>query len=480
MAGFGTRGRRGAFNVSDDLRFVKSFEYESFRTLGFGSADESRRFARSLRNGSGAMAHWRVLPRMLRVRAMRSTSLLSALCAMALAVASINACSAQSRDVTAKGTDAGPGGPGSGGQNGEIENSFADGSAPEPHDVVATLKGNVRAPNPQMPISGALVYLTDTPPEPRPAGVHCDTCVTLTEGVPYALSEPDGSFELPSYKLGERYLVVQKGGFRRVRQITIEAGDQDIERVNTTLPPSTNAAKNDEVPPMAVLEATFDKISESLEELGLQGSAYTTISDVGSFLRDSTRMSEFEIIFIPCGTDYDLSTDPTIIQNLKEFVQAGGRVYATDWHYDFVHQTWPGYVSWEGQSQEPCSGCSGSMYNAPAKVEDQGLKDWLQAQNINSFQLEKNYTTITNVNARPGKDKDGKDVTITPKVWVNGVKPGGAKPTTVSFEQGCGRVLFSTYHTESSATVMPQERALLYVLLEVSVCTEAPEGVIVR
>ena len=135
---------------------------------------------------------------------MRSTSLLTALFPIVLAVASVNACSAQSRNAAVPGADGGTGGKGTGEENGEVDNNFADGSAPEPHEVVATLKGSVRAPNPQMPISGALVYLTDEPPEARPEGVHCDTCVTLTEGVPYALSEPDGSFELPSYKLGER------------------------------------------------------------------------------------------------------------------------------------------------------------------------------------------------------------------------------------------------------------------------------------
>jgi len=51
----------------------------------------------------------------------------------------------------------------------------------------------------------------------------------------------------------------------------------------------------------------------------------------------------------------------------------------------------------------------------------------------------------------------------------------------VSFEQGCGRVMFSTYHTEPfSTSLTAQERALLGVLLEVSVCNASPTGVVVR
>ena len=66
-------------------------------------------------------------------------------------------------------------------------------------------------------------------------------------------------------------------------------------------------------------------------------------------------------------------------------------------------------------------------------------------------------------------DPDGKPVTITPKVWMTSV---GTGPSTVSFENQCGRVLFSTYHAEGGEeqALLAQEKALLYILLEVGVC----------
>jgi hypothetical protein len=49
----------------------------------------------------------------------------------------------------------------------------------------------------------------------------------------------------------------------------------------------------------------------------------------------------------------------------------------------------------------------------------------------------------------------------------------------VSFERGCGRVLYSTYHTEadkgSTTELLTQEKALLYILLEVAVCVAPPD-----
>lgn len=357
---------------------------------------------------------------------------------------------------------------------------FVDGAAPT-HEVLATLRGSVRAPNPQIPIAGALVYLAAEAPAPLTRGKHCDECVTLSADTPFAITEPDGSFELPSYELGVRTLIVQKGGFRRAREFDVVGGDNDVPRALTTLPSARNAAQSDEVPAMAVVSGSYDKIEDSLVELGLTKAALTMVSDADAFLRDAKRLDAFDIVFLPCGSESDLSVDPTTIKNLRSFAEGGGRLYVTDWHYDFVHQPWAGYVGFEGQSTQPCSGCGG-MYNAPAKVEDPGLEAWLAAQGVTTFQLEKNYTKITSINARPGKDKAGNDVTITPKVWVNGLIGGKPQPSTVSFEQGCGRVLFSTYHTESSGagSLLPQERALLYVLLEVSVCTGSENGVIVK
>ena len=69
---------------------------------------------------------------------------------------------------------------------------------------------------------------------------------------------------------------------------------------------------------------------------------------------------------------------------------------------------------------------------------------------------------------------------LLPDCWVTGQTPDGMRPATVSFERACGRVLFSTYHTEPSTdpSLKAQELALLYVLLEVSVCNESPTGTV--
>jgi hypothetical protein len=115
----------------------------------------------------------------------------------------------------------------------------------------------------------------------------------------------------------------------------------------------------------------------------------------------------------------------------------------------------------------------------------QGLADWLTATGDASFTVKGNWTKLTSINTQTGLDEKGASVDVTPKVWVtaqNGTS-SAATPTTVSFQNKCGRVLFSTYHTESGvgggggSTLLAQEKALLYVLLEVGVCVGDRPGV---
>jgi hypothetical protein len=61
---------------------------------------------------------------------------------------------------------------------------------------------------------------------------------------------------------------------------------------------------------------------------------------------------------------------------------------------------------------------------------------------------------------------------VTPKVWVQ----ANGRPVTTSFQYGCGRVLYSTYHTqptaETNGPLEAQALALLYLILEVGVCLD--------
>jgi hypothetical protein len=75
----------------------------------------------------------------------------------------------------------------------------------------ASLTGTVYAPNGVIPVGGALVYVTNSPPDPIPDGVYCAECVELECGIDFTETDIDGSFTLGANSGGGKYLVVQKG-----------------------------------------------------------------------------------------------------------------------------------------------------------------------------------------------------------------------------------------------------------------------------
>jgi hypothetical protein len=350
--------------------------------------------------------------------------------------------------------------------------------------VDVNISGVVYAPNGTLPLSNALVYVTSEEPAAIPDGAYCDQCVKLQEGT-FAVSAPDGKFEIKTdLPKGKVFVVVQKGQFRRVRSLEIDKeGPVDLSKDETTLPGRSDPSKGDDVPKMVVLkdDADFDVIDESLKKLGI---TEFDIKQDRSLLLDETALGKYHVVFIPCGnSDDENATSPQAQANMQAFVAKGGKLYVTDWSYEFVRQPFPGFLSWEGETAAIGSAASGDEWDAPATAVDQGLSDWLAATGDSSFTVEGNWTTIKDVITQKGKNPKGEEVDIAPKVWVTGKKGNVEFPTTVSFENQCGRVLFSTYHTENSSfgsgstSLTAQEKALLYVLLEVGVCVGERPGV---
>jgi hypothetical protein len=357
---------------------------------------------------------------------------------------------------------------------------------------IATLNGVVYAPEGTIPISDALVYLTKTQPDPIPEGAYCDMCVEIDSSTPHIFTQADGSFSMPAYSTGDYMLVVRKGQFRRIRNFTVAKGEQDIPKEMTTLPGAMDKAAGDDIPKMLIILGAWDAIEESLTKLGigklkktLLSTTHTEIDVVTSLnaLSNIDKLSQYHIVFVPCA-DTSSGDDMTecnpykagqanVKNALKEYVEMGGKLYVTDYSYEYVRQTFPDTVSWAGQSNNLGSACQSSDYTVPANVVDDGLAKWLTAIGETNFDLEANWTTVNDVLPYPGEDEAGNPIMVTPTVWVEALKSDGAHPATISFPRGCGRALFSTYHTEgTSSGMLAQEKALLYILLEVGVCVD--------
>jgi hypothetical protein len=115
---------------------------------------------------------------------------------------------------------------------------------------------------------------------------------------------------------------------------------------------------------------------------------------------------------------------------------------------------------------------------------DEDMAAWLRAMGDtpDAMTFDEIYNNICSLGTIAATDEDGNPIDVTPKTWAQGRQlanqcGGGEYPYTVSFPFGCGRVLFTDYHTvgEMGGThpgLLPQEKILLYLVMEIGICTD--------
>jgi hypothetical protein len=401
-----------------------------------------------------------------------------------VAVASVVvACGSNDRGFDGQAGAPGAGAPGVDPQLGTSADAGNDARPP----AIGNLVGKVVMPEGTIPLSDALVYLTPTMPEPIHAGAYCDRCVAL-DSYAFTYSKPDGTFDLPAYQAGDQYIVVQKGQFRRIRAIKVAPGTQAVDAAFTRLPAKTDAALGDTTPRMLIWPGQWDHIEKSLTKIGVTDfEKFDPGFDFAAYGNKIKTLNDYHIVFLPCsGTVSDqsggggmacsVSVDPQLKAATKAFVEQGGKLYVSDWSYEYVRQGWPGAISWVGETSQIGSGCQSGGADSPAQFDDKSLNDWMSAIGEGSATLKSAWSTIQKVNPVASLDENGTSFMQTPKIWASVKQGSGTHPATVSFQDRCGRVLYSTYHAEGSDTALgqgdflAQEKALMHILLEVGVC----------
>jgi hypothetical protein len=248
------------------------------------------------------------------------------------------------------------------------------------------------------------------------------------------------------------------------------------------------------------------------------GDVSSTMGTLGDLVRDLPRMLQYHILFIPCAGETNTSalSDQNVLRNLRAYVAAGGKLYVTDWSGEWMDNVFPAHVTlgdgggglFGGEIDTPpeaydpatntwdtslFGSADGDAYDSNnAEAVDPDLFAWLNGQSgptvvgpvetydAGNFHVEGNWNFVESLNRiLVGMDEEGLPVYDDPKGWVIGGEEDGLpkRPLTVTFEPaGCGRVLYSTYHTTdvTHPGLVPQERILLYLIMEIGVCKEGP------
>lgn len=401
----------------------------------------------------------------VKVRRMRNRALSYGL-TFVLAGVLVGACATKEvRDGFGDGDEAADAGPG----NGSIINPDAQGIGSDNGGVKAEVSGTTYAPNGDLPLSGVLVYWTKTEPEAIPSGVYCDECVELAEGTS-AISGADGKFTLKIPANDDSvYVVTQKGQFRRVRKVNLAEDATKLDKELTTLPGKTDEADGDTIPKIALMteptSTTFDMIQTALEGLGIE--EWDNLEGDRNVIKND--LDQYQIAMFPCGSGEPADDEEK--DALRAFVEKGGKIYASDYSHEYADAVFPEYftspMTQDGTSTAP----DGSFL-------DDGLSNWLTAigDDPQDATFEGVWSSFHGIQAAEVPAPDGTLKTFEPKVWtrVTDEADYGSGEASISFPYGCGRGMASIFHVHGtdSSNLLEQEKALLYMLLEVSACVK--------
>jgi hypothetical protein len=408
-----------------------------------------------------------------------------------------------------------------------------DGIDAPPPVTTATLTGKVWAPNQapgqaapgqEIPISGALIYVSDSEPATIPDHIYCEECVPTPQGG--TTSNADGSFTL-EVQPGNYFLTIQKGQFRTTQRIGLSLGAQALPASQTTLPSQWKPEAGLFIPKVALVQGTNDDIEDILGKIGfgtMSGSTFGNpqgengpeiamfdYTNVMSLLGNINEMRKYHIIFFPCAvTMSNIDTqlqDQSVLANIRRYVSEGGKLYVTDWSGELADRAFPQQVTlgdsgadsvgtydpmtFTGTLSSAGDADGGRYDSTDGKAEDPDLAMWLGMQtgptelagtvgmfNPTAFEVTDNWNTITALTpVQIGVDDNSMPVYDMPKAWISGSKGGVRGPQAVTYEPtGCGKVLYTTFQTAVGAHVglYAQERALIYLIMEIQTCSDNP------
>lgn len=365
----------------------------------------------------------------------------------------------------------------------------------------------------RFPIPGAAVIAHFDPPDDLPQQMYCNECIDIPNHLPHAIGdEVDGSFTLALAPGTTYYLAVQKGEFRRVRELTtpdtpgdtftFETGQEGPRPEITTLPNRNELANGDNIPKIAMIDAAYEDQEPMFRALEFDwdndidvysSSGPNTITDLTD---DWTRLTQYNLVVVPCGEDWPMTAAAR--QNIKQFVKEGGKLYVDDWNYDWVEQVWPEFLTFwnegpcaDGADPPPSAGeCNiGPSYDFHGDPGPEYFRDWLALTEVNRgdpLVMELAYDFIhqmhegeVGIDPETGTGPNG-EVYLLPFVWMynsDTTEAGTGLPATVSWPYYCGKVLFTVYHTEpynDTGMLLLQEKIMMYLIMEIQTCSSGP------
>ena len=427
---------------------------------------------------------------------------------------------------------------------------FGTGNGPCENGGTTTISGTVYDPALRNPLYNVAVYVPGSTPLALPSGATCDACNSLYTGSPVAsaLTDASGSFKIRNAPSGSNVpLVIQIGKWRKQLRIATVTACKDNPQPDKSLSLPRNGNEGD-IPSIAVSTGALDSLECLFERVGLDATEYTggaggkghihifegtaneatigrtlppTMTPAASSsvaLWDSkVDLMPYDIVVLSCEGAETRAMNQVA---LEEYTNAGGRVFASHFHYAWFN-TGPfgayNLANWLSAGDDSISSTSDPTAPSIDAVVDQTLSNgspfpkgevlesWLrvvgaidtsaQIGGVTLYDARHNAdVTAANTHsqswlrAAPNTSAPGASLYFSFDTPVNAPLDDAGQPTY------CGRVVFSDLHVtsddtyapdyaevpESQAAIVPagcvdrglspQERVLEFMLFDLSSC----------
>lgn len=313
---------------------------------------------------------------------------------------------------------------------------FEEPPPPPPPDEDGIIKGNVCTPDGAAGLSGADIWIL------LEDGSRMETT-----------SDSEGDWQLTGVPPGNYVVHVQAGVFGRSYHVVLEGGE-------TVTIPEDDCPLQETETKIAVVSGSYDDVGTVLLDVGIPGEQITTYDDVSwvpELFGDINVLRTFDIVFINCGaSEFEYTSDTTIQANLRQYIQEGGRLYASDWAYDVIETTFPTYVDFYEDDLTRDSAQVGAEQVQSGVIIDSDLAGALGTSNVTLNYPLGAWAIVQDASSDV-------NVYIQGNAETFGFETLSNVPHTLSFRVGDGRVTYSSFHQEPGINIQ-QEQILHYLM----------------
>jgi hypothetical protein len=391
-----------------------------------------------------------------------------------------------------------------------------------------SLSGKVYLPEGTIPLYNAIVYVPNAPLAAFTSGITCDKCGTAPSGSPIttALTDATGSFKLENVPVGTDFpLVIQLGRWRR--QITVpgskitQCGDAQLDASDTHLP--RNKTQGD-IPQIAITTGAADSLECFLRKIGIEDTEFTPGNGTGrvhvfqggtydvdvpaatmsgatnaqSLWDSEADLMKHDIVILSCeGAEVNDTKSQLARDNLKKYLDAGGRVFASHYHY-----TW--FKNNAGAAAPNPLAVTASWLNGDDAVPaDQNVTIDQTVQKGKDFArwLDTVQATTAAGSGMVGMNELKSSVASVPATgqpaetsrrWIYATQQSDQTkffsfntPLGTPPEMQCGRAVHTDIHVSAgddstgtfptnckTTVITPQEKALVFMLMDLAACIQ--------